>query len=377
MTAGVGAAALAAALLVAGAVPAAADGDEDQVPVTEQDVLPDEEVAGLLDDASVLTDAPAPVDAPASADASESGAADPVPSSDELPEEAEGDGTDAATAGVGAIEVTVLLDEVVVTGGFTIHFTCVKDGLPLDPGAFHGQPAQAIMSNSQPWRGRLDYVATIRDVPAGAVCTVTQEDPGFGATVAITGGSGPDGNQVTIEAGVTAELTVTNTFYLGTVEIVKTLSGPGADAHADDVFMISVWCPGRASMPEFPSWLPRVHEMRVGESLVINALAGGFCSIWPSTEDEINYLAPAPTALEVSAPPGFRSVTVVPGTTTTVIIDTWIPAPEAVPSSHPLAMLPVTGASAAALAWAAAAVTAVGVLLLTARRRLAAGDQSA
>ncbi|MCL1899081.1 MAG: DUF5979 domain-containing protein [Promicromonosporaceae bacterium] len=378
LNAGVGAAAI-AATLVAGAVPAAADDGN----LGEVEWVDEFEVPGLgLIDESVWDGQELPVSdefgelVHGQHDASliEFAGEDVLHVNDVVADSLDAEELLGPIPPVGWLDVRVVVDgpgAAQVTGGFGVTVSCVLDGEPVRlefPDSWGVPGLDWVLPGTSSW-GR---------VPDGAVCTVTQEDPGFGATVTITGGSGEHSNQVVIQEGVTAEVTITNTFQVGGIEIVKTLSGPGAAMHADGVFEVEILCLPRSELPVLISAGPVVRELRVDTPILLDdLLAGGSCRIWPignSGAEEVTVYPSDPDRV------GYTWVEVPPGATMTVTIDSRFPVmadegaapddlmpqlPSPEPSAPPLAMLPVTGASAAALAWAAAAVTAVGVLLLS------------
>ncbi len=86
-------------------------------------------------------------------------------------------------------------------------------------------------------------------LPAGSVCTVTETQDGHTSTVAVT--ISGDGQQVTIPAGGTAavDLTDTYTFLPGSLVVKKSIEGPAAGEQGP--VTITVTCDGTALEPVF------------------------------------------------------------------------------------------------------------------------------
>ncbi|MCA5894205.1 DUF5979 domain-containing protein [Isoptericola sp. NEAU-Y5] len=125
------------------------------------------------------------------------------------------------TYDVGAIDLQKVVDgegaQAYGTGPFRITVTCTYDDDgdgPLAPRPVYD--GTVVLGGAGP----LD--AEIANLPAGAVCEVAEVDDA-GATGAVVV---PD--TVTVGADETAEVVVTNTFDVGTVEVVKELAGLGA-----------------------------------------------------------------------------------------------------------------------------------------------------
>ena len=79
-------------------------------------------------------------------------------------------------------------------------------------------------------------------LPVGAECAVTETATGGATTTTVSAvGDGAPGTAV-VPDGDPAALTVTNTFDLGEVRVVKSLSGADAAAHEGDVFTVALAC---------------------------------------------------------------------------------------------------------------------------------------
>lgn len=103
---------------------------------------------------------------------------------------------------------------------------------------------------------------TFSDIPAGADCTVTETDAGGAASTTITITEG-DGDPVAAEEasftilpyadGTTAALTTVafeNVYTVGSVRVVKTVAGAGADAWGDGPFTASMTCTIEGATPD-------------------------------------------------------------------------------------------------------------------------------
>ncbi|HWV77425.1 MAG TPA: DUF5979 domain-containing protein, partial [Isoptericola sp.] len=122
---------------------------------------------------------------------------------------------------VGAINLQKVVDgeggPAYGAGPFTIQVVCTYDADgegPGEPGTVYD--GTVVLGGAGP----LD--AQIANLPVGAECTVTEIDDG-GAT-----GSVVVPETVTVDADETAQVVITNTFDVGTIEVDKELDGLGA-----------------------------------------------------------------------------------------------------------------------------------------------------
>lgn len=83
---------------------------------------------------------------------------------------------------------------------------------------YNGQPVDSFPTTVKVPAGETRNVAA----PAGAVCSVTEQDAHGATTTTIS-------DPVTVRPDDTATLTVTNTFEAGALEILKEIRGQGAD----------------------------------------------------------------------------------------------------------------------------------------------------
>ncbi|MFJ3404454.1 DUF5979 domain-containing protein [Promicromonospora sp. NPDC090134] len=138
------------------------------------------------------------------------------------------------TFDLGTITVDKAVDgdgaELYGTGPFEVSLSCTFDGAPI------GIPGGAV-------RELVPGDPVVYDgLPVGAECAVTETATGGATSTTVsTVGDGAAGTAV-VPAGDPAALAVTNTFDVGRVEVVKTLSGPDAAAHEDDVFTVELAC---------------------------------------------------------------------------------------------------------------------------------------
>ncbi len=112
-------------------------------------------------------------------------------------------------------------------GPFTLHVACT---LQDASGSRPVYDADVLLGGDQP----LDR--TVDDLAAGAVCTVTEPDAAGAQDVATSPGA------VTVGAGETAAVTVTNTFETGALTVVKQVRGPGAERYGAGPFQVTLGC---------------------------------------------------------------------------------------------------------------------------------------
>lgn len=135
------------------------------------------------------------------------------------------------TFDLGALEVTKVVDgdgaELYGAGPFVVTLACTLDGADIEIPGGATRPLGP------------DAPAVYDQLPIGAECTVSESATG-GATSTVVAG-GEDG-VVTIDAAGTATATVTNTFDVGEVRVVKRLEGPGAGGFQDATFTFQIAC---------------------------------------------------------------------------------------------------------------------------------------
>ncbi|WP_146364568.1 thioester domain-containing protein [Arthrobacter yangruifuii] len=124
-----------------------------------------------------------------------------------------------------------------------------------------------------------DYAGTITDIPAGAMCTVTE--PQSGATDVVTVSTVLPA-VVTIQPGLASEAVVTNdvAYTYGSLVVTKTLTGPGAGQQGDirimvtcgDTFSQEILIPAGTAAGQQVSTLDRIPA---GSSCVVTEPATG------------------------------------------------------------------------------------------------------
>ncbi|SKC59542.1 DUF5979 domain-containing protein [Krasilnikoviella flava] len=136
---------------------------------------------------------------------------------------------------VGSIELTKVVDgdgaDEFGDGPFTFDVVCTYDDDgdgPLEP--------RTVYDDSVSLGGDDPLVLTIDDLPAGAVCDITETDDGGATDTVVTP------NPVTVGADETAEVTATNTFDLGSVAVDKVVTGEGAELYGAGPFTVEIAC---------------------------------------------------------------------------------------------------------------------------------------
>ncbi|MGF0118620.1 DUF5979 domain-containing protein [Promicromonospora sp. Marseille-Q5078] len=123
------------------------------------------------------------------------------------------------TYDVGAIDLQKVVDgegaDQYGTGPFDIDVVCT-----FDDG--DGTGPQTVYDSTVVLGGAGPLDAEIANLPAGAECTITETDDGDATGSVVV----PD--TVTVGAGETAEVVITNTFDVGSIEVNKDLAGLGA-----------------------------------------------------------------------------------------------------------------------------------------------------
>lgn len=115
-------------------------------------------------------------------------------------------------------------------GPFEVSLACTVDGRAVEiPGG-----ATRELEPGDP--------ATYDDLPVGARCEVTETATGGATTTTVSADGEGEPGAVVVLAGDAGNVTVTNTFDVGEVRVVKTLSGADAAEHRGDVFTVSLAC---------------------------------------------------------------------------------------------------------------------------------------
>ncbi|WP_123372114.1 DUF5979 domain-containing protein [Cellulomonas sp. PhB150] len=116
------------------------------------------------------------------------------------------------------------------SGPFEVSLACTFDGNDVD--IPDGAERELVPGTPVTYDG----------LPVGADCTVTETATGGAtSTVVSSVGDGAAG-AVVVPEGDPATVTVTNTFDVGEVRVVKTLSGNDAAAHVGDTFTVTLAC---------------------------------------------------------------------------------------------------------------------------------------
>ncbi|WP_154646211.1 DUF5979 domain-containing protein [Timonella senegalensis] len=132
-------------------------------------------------------------------------------------------------------------------GPFTVQLACTyeKDGVDTDI-LWDGEPTLDVVLSKE-----NGYSATIIDLIEDATCEITGESVDGGATSKtwtapvqlITDDSSGSSDESATSDVASGEITVTNTFKVGTLGVTKSLSGDGADRFgADQEFKVAASC---------------------------------------------------------------------------------------------------------------------------------------
>ncbi|MGX5696697.1 DUF5979 domain-containing protein [Agromyces soli] len=121
-------------------------------------------------------------------------------------------------------------------GPFTVSLSCT---LPLE-----GGPVPVVIPGGA--ERVLDeengYEADYETLPARAECELSEVATGGANAVEITDEDGEPASTFVVEPDVERSFTVTNTFTLGSIEVVKTISGSGAAEFGDRSFTVQLSC---------------------------------------------------------------------------------------------------------------------------------------
>lgn len=121
-------------------------------------------------------------------------------------------------------------------GPFTVSLACT---LPLEGGPV---PVDIPGGAERVLNAANGYEADYEPLPARAECELSETGTGGANEVRITDEEGEPGGTFVVEPGVERSFTVTNVFELGSIEVVKTVTGPGAAAAADRSFTVQLTC---------------------------------------------------------------------------------------------------------------------------------------
>ncbi|MCL2422318.1 MAG: SpaA isopeptide-forming pilin-related protein, partial [Micrococcales bacterium] len=266
------------------------------------------------------------------------------------------DGDGAATWGAGPFEVT-------------LECTDVDSHALAVPGGATRTLAEA---NS--------YTAVYEPLEPGSTCTLTETGTSGATSTVITDGSGNPGDTFVVGAGDRFELVVTNTFDLGSITVVKALSGGTASAHSDDLFGVHLDCWYQGDVIAIPGGADRTISVTI-TALYEDLPVGAMCTLAETDPGEAAAVTYVPA--DVLNPAQAR-VTVEPGATVTIRVDNRFdytpppepppgppnppdrPGPPPGPSGPPLIK---TGADLAPLVALAVLFVAAGAVVLRLRTR--------
>ncbi|KQR10544.1 DUF5979 domain-containing protein [Cellulomonas sp. Leaf334] len=114
-------------------------------------------------------------------------------------------------------------------GPFEVSLSCTFDGVPVE---IPDGATRSVEPGSP---------ATYEQLPVGSECVVTEPTTGGATSTTISAVDDGEPGEITV-AGEPATVTVTNTFDVGEVRVVKSLSGADAPSHQGDVFTVGLAC---------------------------------------------------------------------------------------------------------------------------------------
>ena len=240
-------------------------------------------------------------------------------------------------------------------GAITIDVTCGTTTLPT----------MTIPAGT----GAQTLTQTYQDIPAGSSCTVTETSNG--ATSTVTANVAGANQTVTVPAGTLASLSITDTFYPapGAMEVVKTISGPGAGSQG----LVGILLICRAPIQVIALVIP-ASQSAGSVSQIFNGIGGGSTCLVTEVIDGHT------DAVAVEVTGASQQITVpAAGITSVQITDTFSrsasqtqpPAPQPQPpaSQPPLASTGLSAPVEPMLGYAVAVILVGAGLLRLARRR--------
>ncbi|MFJ2297625.1 DUF5979 domain-containing protein [Oerskovia paurometabola] len=196
-------------------------------------------------------------------------------------------------------------------GPFEVSLACTFDGQAVD---IPGGAARELVPGEP-----VAYVG----LPVGAQCEVTETATGGATTTAVTAVGDGEAGAVVVPAGDAGSVTVTNTFDVGEVRVVKTLAGADAAEHQGDVFTVSLACtqdvdgvPVDVVVPGGPTrtlsaaddWVAVYEDLPQGATCVVGETdAGGADTVQVVVDGESTLTDPAtavPESVEFDLPVG-------------------------------------------------------------------------
>ncbi|AZQ76950.1 hypothetical protein EJ997_05980 [Flaviflexus ciconiae] len=195
-----------------------------------------------------------------------------------------GGATSTEVSGSGSISATPAVVTVTNTfdvGELVINKELVGDGAELyGVGPFEAQAQCVYNVNGEdtpitlandgivPLSADNDYTATIGDLPIGAECTVVETVTGGATATEVSGAA--------VIAHDPVVVTITNTFDVGSISIVKKVEGGAADhPTADRTFEVTASIDTTAISEEFPDPADRTIELTEGVPFIIEDLPVG------------------------------------------------------------------------------------------------------
>ena len=138
----------------------------------------------------------------------------------------------------GDLSVTKVVDteaNVGAFGPFTFHATCTAP-----PGSIGGTVLDEdfTLSDGDTWKAPADTL------PQRSSCLISETDAGSATGVAFTGAGATDNGDGSVAAviGSAVDITATNTFAVGVLDVTKAVTGAGADRYGSGPFVIQAVC---------------------------------------------------------------------------------------------------------------------------------------
>ncbi|HWK92714.1 MAG TPA: DUF5979 domain-containing protein, partial [Luteimicrobium sp.] len=147
-------------------------------------------------------------------------------------------------------------------GPFTVHVECTLDD---ESGSRTTWSGDVTLGGDDPLTHTIDGIAT------GSSCAVTEPDDGGATSTSIS----PDEPVVVGSGEEVAEVTVTNTFDPGVLQLTKEITGDAAD-FAGDSFTAEVTCTADG---ETLAGFPKTVTVTPGETTSVDALVGAECRV--------------------------------------------------------------------------------------------------
>ncbi|MFC4335090.1 DUF5979 domain-containing protein [Salininema proteolyticum] len=198
----------------------------------------------------------------------------------------------------------------------------------------------------------VDEPAVYEGLPTGSDCVLSETKTG-GATEVVISGGADDGDTVTVPGRDTAEMKVENRFDTGGLSVAKLLAGDGAGDHGDDVYTVRLSCTRLVDGSRVDVEIPGGAERAIGAggTVVYGDLPADADCLLEETDDG----GADEKAVSVNGSDG--------GEFAVAACDEDACDSAEVTNTWSGAALPVTGSVLADLAWAAVALTVLGLAL--------------